>query len=115
MTGKEWQSKYGDGECMDGRECSSCSSTEDILVLRSLLNCAISWPVAFSLIWGNEIATNMEFPSKLREIVQDIVQEEENREESLDSQEKQLHSIIIDLLWVLYEKQVDITVEASTR
>jgi len=85
---------------------------KDSYIITSLLMHGIDWPTIFSLLWGNDIATNIQFPLELRKIAADIIQEKEKLEQSSDSEEKQLHSIIIDLLGVLYEKQVNDTVES---
>ena len=84
----------------------------DSFIINSLLMHGIDWPTIFSLLWGNDMATSIQFPSELRKIAADIVREKEKLEQSSDSEEKQLHSIIIDLLGVLYEKQVNDTVES---
>lgn len=73
------------------------------------------WPTIFSLIWGDKMCHYSGFPVSLRQMVSDIMREERKREESYDSQEKQVHSIIIDLLYFMYEIQVTTLVMAMQK
>lgn len=88
------------------------SSTDDAFIVNSLKKSGVEdWPTIFSLVWGDGMANGTAFPEAIREIVGTIAREEERKEESYDLVEKKLHSIIIDLLYVMYEKQVNDTVE----
>jgi len=92
-------------------ECKEVSTialiANDAFVMNSLGRCGVDYPTTFSLVWGDRIACSDGFPFELRKIVSDIIQEEEKKEESLDPWDKRLHGIVIDLLYVLYEKQVN--------
>lgn len=80
---------------------------EDAFLISSLLRCGLDMPRIFGLVWGDKICTVEGFPLEIRTLVDDIIQEEIKKKESVDSQEKRLHSVIIDLLWLLYQKCVN--------
>lgn len=90
---------------------SNLLAKSDSYIINSLLRCGIGYPTIFSLIWGDTLASSENFPYKLRKIVVDIIQEEKKKNETFDSLEKQLHSIAIDLLWFLYEREVNVECE----
>jgi len=79
----------------------------DSYIMNSLMKCGVSWPVIFSLIWGDTLINNKEFPVKIRELVLDITQEEKKKNSSSDSLERRIHSIAIELLQLLYKREVN--------
>ena len=83
------------------------SVQKDGFIMNGLKKCGVDCPTMFSLLWGDDMANGVAFPVALRKLVTDIIQETERKEESYDLTEKRLHSIIIDLLHVMYEKQVN--------
>lgn len=96
----------------------------DTFIINSLLRCAavedgktvgVDWPTIFSLVWGDEMTSNENFPDKLRIAVADVFLEIRKLEECLDPEERKIHSIVIDLLYLLYEKQVMETIEAAKK
>ena len=94
---------------------------DDAFIVNSLLRCVapdaegknnpVDYPTIFSLVWGDKMIDNENFPLELRTIVANIHYREKGKEECLDPIEKKLHDIIIDLLYILYEKQVNDLVE----
>lgn len=92
---------------------SNIIPTDDAFIMNSLVRCRVGSPTIFSLLWGDYMADRRCFPSELRKTVTDIILEEQKKEKSYDPEEKKLHSIIIDLLYVMYEKQVDDIVGSS--
>jgi len=100
-------------ELQEQRELNRLASN-DVFIINSLRRCDVSAPVIFSLVWGQDM-TDEKFPPNIRKIVAEIINEEEKKQESLDSSDMKLHSIILDLLQVMYEKEVmDIVVAANT-
>lgn len=81
-------------------------ASNDSYIIHSLRRCGIDSPTYFSLIWGEKMAFSKMFPPTLEKIVLDMIQEEEKKAESYDSDEKKLHQIIIDLLQVMYKTYV---------
>lgn len=81
--------------------------TDDAYIVNSLTKSEVDYPTIFSLMWGPVMACSDRFPPKLKKIVSDMLQEEKKKNESYDIDEKKLHQIIIDLLQVLYEKEVN--------
>lgn len=90
----------------------------DGYIVNALLKCSVfknfpkafavpDWPIIFSLVWGGNMASHPGFPTSLQLIVGDILAEERKRSESYDLLEKQVHSIAIDLLQVMYEGEVN--------
>lgn len=104
---------------LHGPDCSKLElnimANDDSYIMNSLLKCGTDWPVVFSLIWGATLVNCLDFPLRLREIVMDIIQEEEKKNESSDSWERQLHSIAIELLWLLYEREVNMICERAVK
>jgi len=88
--------------------------TDDPFIMNCLVRCGIDSPVIFSLLWGDKMACK-DFPPELRKLVSDILQEEEKKKESYDLEEKKLHEIIIDLLQILYEREVYSVVDKAMR
>ena len=89
--------------------------TDDAYIINSLMRCGIDSPTVFSLIWGTDLAYSKIFPPTLEKIVLDMIQEEEKKKESYDSDEKKLHQVILDLLQVMYEIYVkDLVKVANT-
>lgn len=80
---------------------------DDSFIVGNLMRCGVDNPTIFSLVWGHRMACEEGFPLELRKIVIDIIQEEEKKREFQDPLERKLHNIIIDLLQVMYEKQVN--------
>lgn len=89
------------------------SVQKDGFILNGLKRCGVDYPTMFSLLWGDNMAKDVVFPAVLRKLVTDIIQEIERKEKSYDLAEKKLHGIIINLLYVLYEKQVNDIVERA--
>jgi len=83
---------------------------ENSWIINSLMRCGVDWPTIFSLVWGPSMATDKKksFPVELRNIVQEILDEEKFMADrtKFDFQELAIHDIILDLLKLLYEKQV---------
>lgn len=86
---------------------TNAQAKNDSYVMGSLLRCGVDLPIIFSLMWGDDLSNNKLFPRRLREIVTDIIQEEEKRDDSSDSFEIKVHNIAIELLWFLYEREVN--------
>ena len=78
----------------------------DSYIINSLVRYGVDSPIIFSLVWGEAMAYSKMFPPTLEKIVLDMIQEEEKKKDSYDSDEKKLHQIIIDLLQVMYETYV---------
>lgn len=78
----------------------------DAMAIDSLLRCGVTWPDIFNLVWGLDPQALNAFPKKYRMIVSDILLEMTKEEESYDCIDKKLHHIIVELLYVAYEKQV---------
>jgi len=82
-------------------------ASSDTYIINSLLRCGLDFPTIFSLVWGDAIAyNNNAFPDKLRKIAKDIIQEEKDKE-IFDRMDRKLHSIILDLLLLLYKQEVN--------
>ena len=84
---------------------------DDQVIVRSLLRCGVDYSTIFNLVWGEKMIDNEEFPLELRTVVANIYYREKGKGECLDPIEKKLHGIIIDILYVLYEKQITDLVE----
>lgn len=89
-----------------GETYGSSPVPSDAMVIDSLLRCAVDWPNIFNLVWGVDPGALNCLPAKHRKIVSDILQEKVKEEESDDYIDKKLHHIIVELLYVAYEKQV---------
>lgn len=116
MTDNEWEilkqvREYN--RILGERERVEILSTSNLFIINSLKKCEVDWPTIFGLVWGEKMIDSEEFPLELRTIVANIYYREEGKEEYLDPLEKKLHSIITDLLCVLYEKQVNDIVERA--
>ena len=83
----------------------------DSVLVRSLVMHGINYPTIFSLVWGEEMAA-VPFPPKIRQIVTDILQEEEKKKDCYDNVEKELRDVIIDLLWFMFGQEVMVVINS---
>lgn len=90
---------------------------DDAKIMKYLRIIGVDEPTIFSLLWGSEMGSPNShlFPEPLKEVVQDILLHFMKREAACDTAEVQLHGIIIDLLQVMYEKQVNDIVDITLK
>jgi len=109
---RDWHKRWAD-EVAESLTVQPSMFTNDVFIMNSLVKCGVDDSTSFSLLWGDKMASFRDFPLELKEIVADSILEEKKKEESFDSQEKRIHSIIIELLQVLYKKQVTDTIKVA--
>jgi len=90
-------------------------TTDDAAIINSLVRCGVEWPTIFSLVYGTRKDLLKALPDECRRIISDISVEITKKEECLDPKEKKIHSIIIDLLQVLYEKGINDFIEKAKK
>jgi len=114
MDNTDWYFTWYAGGLTHNREIEQLA-LNDAYIINALQNCGVDWPTQFGLVWGDDIVTNEEFPLELRKIVKDIIQEEKKKKETSDPQERRICSIAVQLLQILYKKQVNDIVEAVAK
>lgn len=98
---------------MDRSKRGYASTQADHTVAGYLMKCVdeegnhVGHPVIFSLLFGDKMWEMESFPEELRTTVADMLREEMKIKESVDKQEKQIRSIMLDLLRMKYEKCVN--------
>jgi len=80
----------------------------DSEVICSLIKSGVDYPTIFSLVWGRRMGYNkVLFTEELAKTVLSIEECIRKKEEAFDIQEQKIQSIMLDLLQMLYEKQVN--------
>lgn len=76
--------------------------------ISNLMKAGVDGPTIFGLVWGWHMAhRGVQFPEGLTKTVLSIEEHTEEKKEALDTQECRIQDIILDLLQVIYEKQVN--------
>jgi len=114
FEGNPDNSSFSKGQSQAGAKVSPIRDSEVMAILTGI---GVDSPIIFSLIWGYEMGAtkNQLFPVALKETVQSIQEHVEKRDTAYDAAEVKLHGIIIDLLQVVYEKQVNNIVDISLK
>lgn len=97
-------------DCSIARGLSSRSGVNisDPEIISALRKSGVDGPTIFGLVWGFKMGYQPHrFPEELTKIVRSIEEHTKKKKEARDAQECVIQGIILDLLQVLYEKEVN--------